>query len=64
MYLTERVREVQEKIRQKQAQDPDTALLQAERLADLYSDVKPVQYIVPIERLTGVPTPSRQTKKG
>ena len=31
------------------------ALLEAERLADLYADVKPVPYIVPMERYVGVP---------
>ena len=31
------------------------ALAEAEKLADLYSDVQPVPYIVPIERFAGLP---------
>lgn len=34
--------------------DQDDALKEAERLADLYSDVKPKPYIVPIERFAGL----------
>ena len=37
-------------------------LIEAERLADLYSDVKPVPFIIPIERLIGSPALSQNSK--
>ena len=33
----------------------DNALREAERMADLFSDVKPQPYVVPIQRFIGVP---------
>ena len=40
--------------------NPDVVILnselaEADRLADLFSDVKPVAFIVPIERFVGLP---------
>jgi hypothetical protein len=33
----------------------NAALKEAERLADLYADVKPIPFAVPIERFVGLP---------
>ena len=63
MSLTEKVKELQDTTLKRQSNDLSAALRKAEKLADLYADVKPNQYIVPIERLTGVPTPLRQTRR-
>lgn len=35
--------------------DRDEAIKEAERLADLYSDVRPDPYVIPIERFVGLP---------
>jgi hypothetical protein len=37
-------------------------LAEAERLADIYADVKPVPFIVPIERFSGLPFEARLSK--
>lgn len=38
------------------------ALAEAERLADVYADIKPVPFIVPIERFSGLPFESKMAK--
>jgi hypothetical protein len=38
------------------------ALAAAERLADMYADIKPIPFIVPIERFSGLPFESRLSK--
>ncbi len=40
--------------------DIEDALVEAERLADLFSEVKPVPYIVPIERFAGMSVFNRE----
>lgn len=37
------------------ALEQDDALNEAERLADLYADIRPEPYAVPIERFAGLP---------
>ncbi len=38
------------------------SLAEAERLADVYADIKPVPFVVPIERFSGLPFESRLSK--
>ena len=38
------------------------ALAEAERLADVYADIKPIPFIVPIERFSGLPFESKLAK--
>ena len=40
------------------------ALEEAEKLADLFDDVKPQPYIVPIERYAGMPLCRQEVKQG
>jgi hypothetical protein len=40
---------------QRQPEELEGALCDAELLADLFSDVRPIPYIVPIERFAGLP---------
>ena len=40
------------------------ALAEAEKLADLFDDVKPQPYIVPIERYAGMPLCRQEVKQG
>lgn len=41
---------------------PSGALAKAERLADIYADIKPVPFIVPLERFSGLPFENRLSK--
>ena len=54
MSLVREVRQRLEKTRMSTV-DLDEALLEAERLSDLFREVKPQPYVVPVERFAGLP---------
>ena len=41
----------------------DEALREAVRLADLFDEIKPEPYVVPIERFVGMPVPGSARRK-
>ena len=36
----------------------DAAVIDAMRLADLYEDIKPTDYVLPLDAMAGIPSPA------
>ncbi|MEP1144956.1 MAG: hypothetical protein ABJH52_14650 [Henriciella sp.] len=56
MSIAEKIQQLLADRNDQETQNLDTAeIREAERLADLFDSVKPVPYVVPIERYAGLP---------
>lgn len=53
MNLSDKIEEMLEELQDSDIPDMSKALIAAEQMADQYSDVEPIPYIVPIERMVG-----------